>query len=165
MKAFNRALIAFLIDNLLSYYLLSIIFIFYLHDVFPSLHTSGCLLSLAGSQPCQHRTDKVHIHSLLRFLFYDHVCYMDCRLLFEASLFSLSNFFICISIYYTCKLIASNTECIIGCSYAVYNTLSYITKDLISDRMTIYIIDRLEKIKIHKIIANAFPLWTLIYTL
>ena len=35
MKAFNRALIAFLIDNLLSYYLLSIIFIFYLHDVFP----------------------------------------------------------------------------------------------------------------------------------
>lgn len=37
MKAFNRALIAFLIDNLLSYYLLSIIFIFYLHDVFPSL--------------------------------------------------------------------------------------------------------------------------------
>lgn len=35
MKAFNLALIAFLIDNLLSYYLLSIIFIFYLHDVFP----------------------------------------------------------------------------------------------------------------------------------
>ena len=35
------------------------------------------------------------------------------------------------------------------CVY-VYNALSYITKDLISDRMTIYIIDRLEKIKIHK---------------
>lgn len=33
------------------------------------------------------------IQSLLRFLFYDHVCYMDCRLLFEASIFSLSNFF------------------------------------------------------------------------
>ena len=87
MNAFKRALIAFLINN----YLISIIF--YLHDVFPSLHTSGCLLSLADSQPCQHRTDKVHIHSLLRFLFYDHVCYMDCILLFEASLCSLSNFF------------------------------------------------------------------------
>lgn len=49
------------------------------YDASPFLNTYGCLLSLTYIQLYPHRTDIPHIHSLLRFLFYDRVCYMGCR--------------------------------------------------------------------------------------